>query len=158
MARRTVLGYVLVAVAALALVAAGCGGGDGTEVTTSDLSKAQFVKQADAVCKKGEEQIQEDFVAYAKKHKDLTKPTDSDYAELIDAVFVPNVNREVEELRDLGAPAGDEEQVEAMLVAREENVAAAEAEPKKLVSESSKVFAEASKLAKEYGLKTCGNR
>lgn len=139
------------------LAVAGCGGGD-DEVTVSSLTKAEFIKKADAACKKSEDRIQADFAAYATKHKDITKPTEADYAELIDVVLVPNVEQEAEDIRSLGAPSGDEDQVEAMLDALEESIEKAEDEPKVLISDSTKIFGESSKLAKDYGLKVCGTR
>jgi hypothetical protein len=148
---------LLAGVVAAALAVAGCGSG-GDEVTASSLTKAEFIKKADAACKKSEDQIQADFAAYAKKHKDITKPTEADYAELIDVVLVPNVEQEVEDIRSLGAPSGDEDQVEAMLDALDEGIERAEDEPKVLISNSTKIFGKASKLAEDYGLKICGTR
>jgi hypothetical protein len=144
---------VLVALAlAAALVVAGCGSSD------SSISKAEFIKKADAACKKGEEEVQKDFGAFAKKHENVKKPTGADYAELVDVVLVENVENEVADLRALGAPEGDEKEVEAMLKAREDSIEKAQANPKAVVRGNEDIFGEASKLAKAYGLKECGNR
>jgi hypothetical protein len=144
---------VLVAgVLAAALVVAGCGSSD------SSISKAEFVKKADAVCKKGEEEVQKDFGTFAKKHENVKKPTEADYAELVDAVLVENVEAEVNDIRALGAPEGDEKEVEAMLEAREESIEKAQDNPKAVIKSNEDIFGEASKLAKAYGLKECGNR
>jgi hypothetical protein len=104
---------LVAAVLAAALVVTGCGSSD-------SISKAEFVKKADAVCKKGEEAVRKDFGAFAETHENVKKPTEADYAELVDAVVVENVEKEVDDLRALGAPEGDEGKVEAMLQAREE--------------------------------------
>ena len=142
---------------AIFLVVAGCGGGD-SDSSTASITKAEFIKQADAACKKSEEEIQNDFAVYIKKHEDLKNPTEADYAELVETILVPNVDQEVEDIRALGAPSGDEDQVEAMLEAREESVKTAEDDPQLVLNESDKVFAKASKLAKEYGLEGCATR
>ncbi|HSR95402.1 MAG TPA: hypothetical protein VLK56_11105, partial [Solirubrobacterales bacterium] len=48
---------LLLATLATAALAAGCGGGEGSaaSVTTSSLSKAQFVEKANAICDEGRE-------------------------------------------------------------------------------------------------------
>lgn len=145
------------AVLAACLVAVGCGGG-GDDASTASLTKAEFIKQANAVCKKGEEQIETDFAAYVKGHEDIRKPTEADFSKLVDSVLVPNAEKEIEDLRALGLPSGDEDQVEAILEAREESVEAAEDEPEVVVKDGEKVFGKASELAISYGLEDCGNR
>jgi major membrane immunogen (membrane-anchored lipoprotein) len=143
------------AVLAVALVVVGCGSSDSS---TASITKAEFIKQADADCKKGEEEIQKDLAVYLKEHKDLEKPTEDDYSELVEAVLVPAAEQEIDDIRALGIPSGDEDQVEAMLDAREASIEKAQEEPKAVVQNGGSVFGEASKLAKEYGLKDCGNR
>jgi|SoimicmetaTmtLPC_FD_contig_51_2111568_length_1019_multi_3_in_0_out_0_2 hypothetical protein len=151
---------VLVGVLAAAVVMFGCGGGGGsdTAVAESSIPKAQYVKKAESVCKKGEEELQADFASFVKEHEDVKKPSDADYAELFEKVVEPNISAEIDELRELEVPKGDASQVEAMLDAREESVSIAEGEPKVMVENSEKVFGKASKLADEYGLKGCATR
>jgi hypothetical protein len=154
--KRTIV--ICAGVLALALIGAGCGSDDEGEVTAAEISKAEFVKQADAACKRSEKQIQEDFAAYVKDHEDIQKPTEADYAELVDVILSPNVEQEVEDIRALGAPSGDEEEIEGLLAAREESVEVAEEDPEALISNGDRIFAKSSKLAEEYGLEVCGNR
>ncbi len=143
---------------AVVLAVSGCGSSD--DPSGASITKAQFVKKADASCKKGKEKIRADFAKYVKeredKGQDLSNPTEDDFAEVVDVVLVPDVEEEVEEIRDLGAPSGDEDQVDAILEAREDGLEAAEAEPKAVVVSGKNVFAQATKLAKEYGLEVCG--
>jgi hypothetical protein len=144
---------------AIALIVAGCGGGGSdNEVTASSITKAEFLKKADAVCERGNEQTQADVAAYVEeKNFSLSKKqTPAQYTAFIEAVLVPNVNKEIEEIRDLGAPSGDEDQVEAILSALEDAVAKAQKESKAVVQERTDLFGRASELAKEYGLKACG--
>lgn len=144
----------------VALVWAGCGSSSdsNSEVTASSISKAQFIKEADAACKKGEEEIQEDFKAFAAENASVKNPTEEQFSELIDAVLVANIEREVEDIRALGAPKGDEQEVEAILVAREEGIEEAEAQPKRAVQGNMAGFEKADKLAKEYGFGSCAQR
>ncbi len=142
------------AVVAVALVVVGCGSSD----SAPPITKAEFIKKADAACKKGEEQIQADFAVYVKEHENGKTPTKDRYAELVETILVPNATQEVEDIDALGAPNGDEEQVDAMLTAFEEAVQIAEDEPQAVIKDSEKVFSKSSKLAKAYGLKVCGSR
>jgi len=144
---------LLAGAAGVAVIAAGCGGGG--DSSTASITKAQFVKQADAACKKGEERIQADFQAYIKGHKNLSKPTEEDFAEVVETVVAPNVEQEVSEIRALGIPSGDEDKVEAILDSVEEGREEAEADPKNAVQTTPASLEKAKKLAKEYGLKVC---
>lgn len=167
---------IVIGFGVLALAGSGCGAGSGGDaggggaggaalsssevaesVTTASISKAAFVKQADAICEKREKQIQADFLVYAKENKDVKEPTEADYTALIDAVLAPNIEKEVEEIEQLGAPAGDEDEVGEILAARIEGLNHVESSPKTVIDSNEDIFAEASKLAKAYGLKSCGS-
>jgi hypothetical protein len=151
---------VFAAVLAAVVVMAGCGSGGGsdTAVAESSISKAQYVKQAEAVCKKGNEELEADFAAFVREKEDVKTPHESDYVELFEKVLEPNISTEIEELHELDVPQGDASKVEAILSAREESLTIAEAEPKEVIENSKKVFGKASSLADEYGLKDCATR
>jgi hypothetical protein len=153
------VGKQLIAMVGAALIAtlvvAGCGSAGSS---TASISKTEFIEKADAACKKGEEEIQKDFATFGKEHESIKKPSEADYAELIDDVLVGNAEQEVKEIRALGIPEGDEKPIEAMLEAREKSLEKAQDNPKAVVRGGEDIFAEASKLAKEYGLRECGNR
>jgi len=151
---------VLVGVLGAAIAMFGCGGGGGsdTAVAESSISKSQYVKQAEAVCKKGNEEMEADFAAFVREKEDVKTPHESDYVELLEKVVAPNVSTEVDELQELDVPQGDASKVEAILSAREESLTIAENEPKALIENSKKVFGKASSLAGEYGLDDCATR
>jgi len=149
----------------MAIAVAGCGGGsdDGNGITASSLSKAEFIAKADAICAKGQKQVERNFGAFAKKTKlnvqQVTKnPTKAQVNGLVHAVLIPAIEQEVTEIRALGAPAGDEDKIEAMLDATEEGIATAEDLPRTVLEETSVAFGVGSRLAKEYGLTVCGQR
>jgi hypothetical protein len=137
---------------AVALFVLGCGG------DSASISKAEFVKKAEAVCEKGEESIRKDFKAFVAKYESATKPTKADLAALVSAVISGNIEAEVKELRAIGTPSDGGQQVEALIDAREESLKEAEAEPQEAIADGEKVFGKASKLAKAYGLKACSER
>jgi hypothetical protein len=155
--RTTVL---IIGLLATALAWAGCGGGDsgGGEVTVSSISKGELIKKGDAICKRTSEEVGKDFKTFAAENASTTNPTEEQYSELIDTVLVSNVEQEIADIQALGVPKGDEEEIEAILAAREEGIEEAEAQPKRAVQANMAGFEEGDKLAKQYGFVTCAHR
>jgi hypothetical protein len=148
--------------AALALVAAGCGGGGGStesSESTSSLSKAAFVKQGNAICAKTEEEVTAGVAKFTKEHgfSEKKPPSATQIAELAEAVLVPKVRKQIEEIRALGIPSGDEKEVEAIFAAAEEALKETEEDPTVFGSGGIGPFAKANELAREYGLTVCGS-
>ena len=145
----------LVGVVAIAAIVAGCGGSDDD---TASLTKAQFMSKADAICNKGNAEIESEFEAFADEHNisEKKEPTKAQQVELAETVLVPNVANQAEELRTLDAPSGDEGQISAMLDSLEQGVEESEDDPEALFKAKSDPFGPANKMAKAYGLKVCG--
>jgi hypothetical protein len=148
---------VFAVVLVLAAAAVGCGGGS-DESSASSISKVAFIKKTDAVCTHGNSRMEVAFAHFLEANKNVKKPSDADYEALVGKVLVPNVKREIKEIRAFGAPSGDEDRVDAILEALEEGIEVAERDPKAVVSSSEAVFGISSRLAKEYGLEVCGSR
>jgi hypothetical protein len=149
---------LLAALAALALIVAGCGsGGDSTE-STSSLTKAEFVKKGNAICAKGNKEIEEGFEKFAKENNitPSKQPTKAQLTEFSEGVLLPLVRKQVEGIRDLGIPSEGEKEAEKVLQAAEKAVEEGEEDPSKLATQNGGPFAEANKLAREYGLTACG--
>lgn len=141
---------------AIAIVATGCGGGDDSGASSS-LTKAEFIKQADAICKKGGESVNEEVEDFAEENDfEPNKATKEQQAELLTEVVAANIQSQAEEIDALGAPPGDEAQIEAMLAAVEEGVEKMESEPTLFLSKPTNPLAKGSELAEEYGLEVCG--
>jgi hypothetical protein len=150
---------IAVALTAAVLVVAGCGGGsDSTSTTTGSVSKAAFIKKADAVCQKGTERMQQAILDFLKQHKDVKRPNKAQSEVLVGTAIVPSVKTELKELKALDAPEGDEERVEAIVSALEEGLETAEDNPEAVVGSSDAVFGIAGRLAGEYGAVVCGSR
>lgn len=144
------------------LLAAGCGGtsSEGAdEVTASSLSMAEFAKQADAACLKRQEEARGDFVAYTErvaKSGETPAEQEAHLATVAETIVAPELRRQVEDIRALGAPNGKEGEVEELLLALEEGVEKVRAEPKRSIEESDKLLEPAGQLARNLGLKACG--
>jgi hypothetical protein len=145
---------VLAALALMAAVVAGCGGGDDSE-TTATITKAELIKQGDQICEKANDQSESEAEDFAEENDfTLEKASEEQLEEAVAEVLVPNLNGQVEDIRALGAPEGDEEQVEEILDSLEG--AADEIEDDPSVVFEGEVLQEPSKLAKSYGFEVCG--
>jgi hypothetical protein len=142
------------AVALAAMVAlAGCGGG-GDSTTTASISKAKFVKEAKAICEKGQEKLHAGFRALiAEKDAQRSRPEEEE--EWVNKVIAPNLTREVSEIRALGMPEGDEARVESLLAAVEDGLHKLQENPQAVLASSAEKFSKAIKLANAYGLEAC---
>ncbi len=152
MSRRSI---TLLAALVVALIVVGCGGDGEDETSTVQVTKAAFLKSADAICDKSYEEIESKFQSFVKD-VGASKPfSDSEeIEEYVDTILVPAKQEEVEELRALGAPGGDEDAVDAIIEAHEEGIEVAEDDPREAVT-SFGVFARATWLAEKYGLENC---
>jgi hypothetical protein len=147
----------LAAFAAIAMIAAGCGGGGDSTTDSSSLTKAEFLKQGNAICAKGNKEIQDGFEEFEEENGLQKKqPTEEQLTEAIETIVLPSVSGQVEGIEALGAPSGDEAKVEAITDAVTEAVEEGEEDPASLTSEKADPFAEANELSNEYGLVKCG--
>lgn len=160
---------------ALLLAAAGCGGGEGTSASTAaqsstqgeatkaqpmtgTLTKAQFLKKANAICAKGTAAMGKGDAAFWAKHR-LPRgktPSQALVNELQLRAILPVRARELRQIRALGLPRGDEQRVEAMLGAWREGVERGEEEPSSLDSGGPAfAFYKAYSMGIDYGLEKC---
>jgi hypothetical protein len=151
---------LLAALMAVALIAAGCGSSDdSTTDSTASLTKAEFLKQGNAVCAAGNKKLEAGFESFAKENnlKENKKPTDAQFEELAETVLVPGVQGQIDGLRALGTPEGDEGELDELLTSAEEVVEEVEEEPLLIAEENGEEpFATVNQEASAYGLTTCG--
>ena len=150
-----VLGVLLAAA-----ILAGCGSDSSSSASATDeaaapLSKAQFVKQADEICKKGVKEKDEAVSVALKEQVEQSQgaPTEQDTVKLIEETVFPSYGKIVEQLSQLGAPKGDEAKVEKMTGEFDAALQALEANPAK--ANKNNPFASADKAAEAYGIEEC---
>jgi hypothetical protein len=125
-------------------------------VQSGDLSKAEFVKRANAICEEGKKQSLEKMAAFVKEHKgDSGQPSAELVVKAVQAVFIPQVQTQIDEIRALGSPQGDEATVEAFLDAMEEGATAASEASTSSTASFGQSFKRSAELAHEYGLDGC---
>lgn len=144
---------------AIALIAGGCGGDDDT--STSSISKAAFIKKADAICQAGDKRVEAKLAAYLKENvvkesEESVSETNAKATEIAETAVIPAITREIEGLRALGAPSGDEDEIEAILEALEEGLERTEEDPATGLRTNTELFRRAKGLSEEYGLAVCG--
>ena len=156
---------MLAGVVAVAIVAAGCGSSSDTTTsgsssdtteTAAALSKAEFIKQGDAICAKGNKSIETEANEFAEENNVNTeKPTKAQKEEVISEVVAPDLLKQGEEIGELGAPSGDEAEVEAIVAAVEGGAEELEENPSLLIG-GKNPLSKGAKLAGSYGFKVCG--
>lgn len=142
------LSALLVGVIALAALTTGCGSSSEDEA----LTKAEYVKQTNAICKKLNEKSAARYEAFYKTHK---KATPAELRATVATMYVPTVEARIEAINNLAPPSQDEEKVEAISNALEAGIEATDARHPIPFQTTQEVFEKANKLALGYGLTYC---
>lgn len=168
---------VLCAFLVLIVVVVGCGGGgSSTEGTTSnqatgssEVDKATFIEEADAVCSEYQAEvapIKGELEALEKVAEPESAENEAKLGGLLNEALA-DAEVELESIRELEVPQGDEATIEKMLgtaeegngVAGEGATALEEGDTQRfgeLVTEGEAINSRATKMAEGYGLKVCG--
>jgi hypothetical protein len=156
---------LLVAATAIAAVVVGCGdsdestsatgSGDDGSLTTSSLDKEEFVEEAGAACGRVRKGLVSEVNAYLSQHQKDGLAETALLAKMAKAVLLPTVEAEIAAIRKLGAPEGDEDEVEALLVAQQAAVdKAKELQKVSSIEDVEAQFTDATKMFKDYGFKS----
>jgi len=137
----------------ITLVAAGCGSSSKTSSTTKPIaataiSKAEFVKRANAICVKG------NAASKAAAAKLGAKPSESEIVTFVRSTEVPAVQAQIDAIRALGAPPGDRATIAQMLKLAEGAVKEVRIQPT-VISSGVDVFSAFARVAHPYGLTSC---
>lgn len=145
------------ALAAIALLIGGCGGG-GDDAPT----KAEFLKQAELICKKADSVEAQRQGAYFQKNfarieKEPPPPNNTKtVADVVKQIRVPIILKELEELEALGYPEGDEEKLQEIIDGTKEGAEKLGEEPQLLwASRSGNPLYPSFNSARAYGFTVC---
>ncbi len=131
--------------------AAGCGGDE-----SEPLSKAEYIKQGDAICKKSGDKIdmeaEEEFADLGADEE----PSEEQLTTFVEDIAKPNLETQLSDLRDLGVPEGDEEELDDIYEGVETALAKVENDPGIILEEGNDPFEEPNDAARAYGFKECG--
>jgi hypothetical protein len=153
----TALGMLAVAVLS---ITSGCGGGNpattdhgGNSAGRSSITKIDFIKRGDAICRRALEE-QEAVIAAAERKLGRGRPVSNAQRERLLITLAPQFfERKTEELANLPVPGGGEGQVRAIIVGYEGGVGEIEDRPVTIVRGTP--FLEARRAASRYGLSEC---
>lgn len=132
---------LLVAVCLGLLAMAGCGGG---------ISKDEFVKKANAICKKGSDELSD-----AASDVDVSGGLDK-LEEFMTDTAIPNIEKQIENIRDLGFPDGDKAKLEGILEDAGKAIDEIKKDPGDALS-GGNPFADVNEGLQAYGLDDCGS-
>jgi hypothetical protein len=139
----------------LLALAAGCGDSDDSSGDSS-LSQAEFVERAEEICKTETEEALARMGPYVQRLEREGNGAGGPrelQAEAIQAIILPSVESQIDQIRKLGVPSGDEEQVKAFLTALEDAVDTSEAAP--LTPRANAAFSRVNRIGRAYGLRRC---
>jgi hypothetical protein len=164
---------MLFAALLVAIVATGCGGGGSSSDSSTggstesqgggeegSLTKKQFIAKADGICTAKSKELNDEVEAFAKKEgiSGSKEPSKDQTTELVEKYVVPNLRAQGEEIGELSAPEGDEEQIEKLVNGLEEGADEAEEDPQVILEpKSNSPLETAAKEAQAYGMKVCGS-
>lgn len=156
MRKRMICGLALPAALIVGVCVAGCGSSSSTTTeTTAAITKAEFVAKGNAVCVKGEKAQEAEINAYIKKNGlEKQKPTKAQNVEIVETVLAPNIQSQINGVKALGAPSGEEQQVNSALELSQQTLEKIEANPE-LAFGKRNAFAAAGKQLHALGLKEC---
>jgi hypothetical protein len=151
---RPVTALTIAATMIVGLGAAGCGSKNkstSSSASTPAITKAQFLAQANAICTKGNQQTN---AAGAKLGRSPTRAQIVAYGK---NAVAPSIQAQIDGIRALGAPAGDQATVTRFLSLAQADLNKVKANPVLLVG-SADQFADFAKVAHPYGLTACDKR
>jgi hypothetical protein len=143
----------------------GCGGGKDASVSkaaeTGPLTKAEFIKEGDEICRKADVTQTREARAYRKEHeKELAKLAPIPAEEkLIVAITLPSIRQQMKELEALGAPKGEEKKLESFVAGIEAGLRRAAKNPYHVEWEypSQNPFLAVDEALTSYGFAYCSN-
>jgi uncharacterized protein HemX len=148
---RPLKGAAIAAALIVGLAAAGCGSSSSSSKSTSStatpaITKAAFLAKANAICTQGNKQTN---AAGAKLGK---SPSQAQVVASVRSTDLPSIQAQIDGIRALGAPSGDQATVTNMLNLAQADLNKVKSNPALLTGTT---FADFAKIAHPYGLKAC---
>jgi hypothetical protein len=136
----------------IVLLIVGCGGGGGSvsnvSTTSAIISKAEYVKRADAICSRTEKEQLKLLGSLPK-----LKPTQKSQVELVEHAGIPPLQEQAKELTKLPEPSEGAAEAKAYVIAFSNGLEKSEEDPSAMLK--STPFASAEAIAAKFGFKVC---
>lgn len=141
---------LLVLGAGCAALVIGCGTDSGTATSDRPLTKAEFIKEVEALCRKGVAEKERVFGAGLPSGKSLKEATRAEIGEFVEAVAVEPYTGLVAQLSKLNP---SDKAAQEILRSYEKALKQTEANPYRATEQNP--FIEGNEAAAAYGLKSC---
>lgn len=138
---------IAIGIVAAACVVIGCGSSS-DETAEAAVTKAQFIKQAEAICSKTQEQGRKARIAWEQENGE-----ELDFHTAFKYIIGPSLEKQAEELESLQAPKGDEARLARMTANLSRGAAGFTAAGTK--SKTGSKFEAFQREAEAYGLVAC---
>jgi hypothetical protein len=156
-------GLACLAILTAGIVLAACGSSSDNSSGTTGNSKAEFVREASAICLKGNAHIgravHDLLKAQARlanqRGESIGPPTSAEVAKL-GRVAIPTIQSELDQIRALGPAPGAEQKIKALIDQEQSAIDKVKTAPTLFGSQSKAAPFRTSKLAADYGLSFCG--
>ena len=132
-------------------VAAGCGSSHGSD----PLTKEDFIKQGDAICRNVDKVQEIGVAAYAKSHPSLNVNSKAGEETMVLQAGLPPIATAAKQIEELDPPAGDEKKLEAIVEGWHQGLELGERDPTAIIERTSNPFGKSDRLAADYGFKDC---
>lgn len=144
----------LVGVVCLAAVIVGCGSSSSGS-SGDELTKAEYVEQANAICRRAAAKRDADVQEVYKTQQQSGEKVDASFGEdLVLKVALPPLSQMTDDLAALGDPDPGSDEAAEVVEAYEAGITRIEEEPAKILK-GTDAFAGARKKAEAFGLKDC---
>lgn len=147
----------LILVALAATWVAGCGDGDGAGAKAAPpaLAKAEYLRRAERICRQ-DELIDRRASTFFAGHSRKNPPSAAKQARFVDEVVIPTHQRQLDDLRALPIPAGDDDQLQPFLTAGQAFIDELKTNPMLYVQQRvTPALEQAARKAAHYGLRGC---
>jgi hypothetical protein len=143
---RKVLMLAVLAAFGVGFVAAGCGGDDGDGET---LTREELIAQGDENCRQADQELEQS--------QPQERPSKQELDQFVTGTLVPNIQGQIDFLRNLNGPEADKEQVNEILDGAQEGIDELEQDPSQLEDgpAGQKLQAAGTQL-QEFGFEDCG--
>jgi hypothetical protein len=146
---------LLALVISLTAVVAGCGGSVGSgDSTTSTLTGAEYVKEANAICKTARVERKASFLKAWKSHPGAAN-SNTAKEELVLGVIMPPIAQMNKELGELQPPSSQAAAAKKLVASFDREIKLIQANPISLFTGEHGQFTTADELAIANGLKQC---
>ncbi len=133
---------------------------DDDGVPTGDVSKQDYIAQADEICATGDRQINRAGDDYFGPGGELglqegEEPSEEQIAAFVEETVIPNIQGQLDDLGELEAPEADADQINEIYDTAQDSLDELADDPAVAAGENN-LFREANRLARDYGLEACG--